>query len=149
MQKKKLRFNNSIVEYYFSAEFRKLKHLIGQRASVLLTDENVFAAHQGLFKGWKTVVIKAGEDNKIQTTVDQVIHQLIDLQADRQTMLIGVGGGVVTDVTGYVASVYMRGIPFGFIPTSLLAMVDAAIGGKNGIDVGVFKNMVGTIRQPF
>jgi 3-dehydroquinate synthase len=62
--------------------------------------------------------------------------------------LVGVGGGVITDITGYVASVYMRGISFGFIPTSLLAMVDASIGGKNGIDVGVYKNMVGIIRQP-
>ena len=70
------------------------------------------------------------------------------MQATRKTTLVGIGGGVITDITGYVASVYMRGIPFGFIPTSLLALVDASIGGKNGIDVGVHKNMVGTIRQP-
>ena len=63
-------------------------------------------------------------------------------------LVVGVGGGVITDITGYVASVFMRGLPFGFIPTSVLAMVDASIGGKNGVDVGVFKNMVGTIRQP-
>jgi 3-dehydroquinate synthase len=62
--------------------------------------------------------------------------------------LIGVGGGVITDLTGYISSVYMRGINFGFVPTSLLAMVDASIGGKNGIDVGQYKNMVGVIRQP-
>jgi 3-dehydroquinate synthase len=68
--------------------------------------------------------------------------------ADRKTVLVGIGGGVVTDMTGYIASVYMRGIRFGFIPSSLLAMVDASIGGKNGIDVGIYKNMVGTIRQP-
>jgi 3-dehydroquinate synthase len=73
---------------------------------------------------------------------------LIEQEADRKTTLIGVGGGVITDITGYVASVHMRGIPFGFIPTSILAMVDASIGGKNGIDVGVYKNMVGVIRQP-
>jgi 3-dehydroquinate synthase len=59
-----------------------------------------------------------------------------------------VGGGIITDITGYVASVFLRGIPFGFVPTTLLAMVDAAIGGKNGIDVGMYKNMVGTISQP-
>jgi 3-dehydroquinate synthase len=59
-----------------------------------------------------------------------------------------VGGGVVTDMVGYVAGVFMRGVQFGFVPTTLLAMVDAAIGGKNGIDVGVYKNMVGLIRQP-
>jgi 3-dehydroquinate synthase len=73
---------------------------------------------------------------------------LIESGADRKTTLVGIGGGVVTDITGYVASIYMRGIRFGFVPTSLLAMVDASIGGKNGIDVGVYKNMVGVIRQP-
>ena len=67
---------------------------------------------------------------------------------DRKSTLVGVGGGVVTDITGYIASVYMRGIACGFIPTTILAMVDASIGGKNGIDVGVYKNMVGIIRQP-
>ncbi|HMU71258.1 MAG TPA: 3-dehydroquinate synthase, partial [Ferruginibacter sp.] len=72
----------------------------------------------------------------------------ITMGAGRDTMLVGVGGGVVTDIAGYVAAVYMRGISFGFVPTSILAMTDAAIGGKNGVDVGVYKNMVGTIRQP-
>ena len=70
------------------------------------------------------------------------------MKADRSTILVGVGGGMVTDMTGYVAAVYMRGLKFGFVPTSILALCDASIGGKNGIDVGVYKNMVGTIRQP-
>jgi 3-dehydroquinate synthase len=73
---------------------------------------------------------------------------LIEMEADRKTVLVGVGGGVITDITGYVASIYMRGLRFGFVPTSLLGLVDASIGGKNGIDVGVYKNMVGVIRQP-
>jgi len=84
----------------------------------------------------------------VQATVDTLISQLIELGADRKTTLIGVGGGVVTDLTGYVAAIYMRGLSFGFVPSSILAMVDASVGGKNGIDVGVYKNMVGTIRQP-
>jgi len=100
------------------------------------------------FKGWNTIVLKPGEEYKVQQTVDLVIDELLSLGADRKTTLIGVGGGVVTDITGYVAGIYMRGIKFGFVPTSLLAMVDASIGGKNGIDVGVYKNMVGLIRQP-
>ena len=80
--------------------------------------------------------------------MDSVIEQLIKMEADRKTTLVGVGGGVITDLTGYIASIYMRGVSFGFIPTSLLALVDASIGGKNGIDAGVYKNMVGVIRQP-
>jgi 3-dehydroquinate synthase len=148
MQKKKFRFSNSSVEYYFSANARQLKQVVDSKNAVLVTDENVFAAHGSYFSKWKTIVIKAGEENKIQKTVDDVINQLIELRADRKTMIVGVGGGVVTDLAGYVAAIYMRGISFGFVPTSLLAMVDASIGGKNGIDVGVYKNMIGTIRQP-
>ncbi|MES2881708.1 MAG: 3-dehydroquinate synthase, partial [Bacteroidota bacterium] len=97
---------------------------------------------------WHTIVLKAGEEFKVQATSDTIIEQLIAFEADRNFLLVGVGGGVITDITGYAASVYMRGIRFGFVPTSLLALVDASIGGKNGIDVGVYKNMVGIIRQP-
>jgi 3-dehydroquinate synthase len=89
-----------------------------------------------------------GKPNKIQSTVDHIIEQLIELGADRKTTLLGVGGGVITDITGYVAGIFMRGVKCAFIPTTVLAMVDAAIGGKNGVDVGNYKNMVGLIRQP-
>ena len=142
------KFSNSSVDYYLAYGISHLKEIVDQKSSVMITDENVFGHHTKRFKGWNTIVLKAGEDYKIQETVDAVIEQLIEMEADRKTTLIGVGGGVITDITGYVASVYMRGIPFGFIPTSILAMVDASIGGKNGIDVGVYKNMVGIIRQP-
>ncbi|MBV9987220.1 MAG: 3-dehydroquinate synthase, partial [Chitinophagaceae bacterium] len=111
-------------------------------------DDNLYAAHKKKFKGWNTIVLKPGEQHKVQATVDEVIRQLLEFGADRKSTLIGVGGGVITDITGYVAGIYMRGVACGFVPTSLLAMVDAAIGGKNGIDVGVYKNMVGLIRQP-
>jgi 3-dehydroquinate synthase len=116
--------------------------------TIIITDENVYNAHSKRFKDWNSIVLKPGEEYKTQSTVDEIIEQLIEMEADRKTTLVGVGGGVITDLTGYVASVYMRGISFGFIPTTILAMVDASIGGKNGIDVGVYKNMVGIIRQP-
>ncbi|MDQ6814499.1 MAG: 3-dehydroquinate synthase [Bacteroidota bacterium] len=148
MNKKTFSFSSSPVDYYFNAEFSYLQRLVAKENAILITDENVFAKHAKKFKGWKSIVIKAGERHKVQATVDDIVHQLIELGADRKTTLIGVGGGVVTDITGYVAAIYMRGIQFGFVPTSILAMVDAAIGGKNGIDVGLYKNMVGLIRQP-
>ena len=143
-----IRFSTASVKYHFDARFKDLSSLVDRDRAVLVTDEHVHAAHARLFKGWNTIVLKAGEEYKIQPTVDGIIGQLIAMQADRQFTLVGVGGGVVTDLTGYAASVYMRGIAFGFVPTSLLAMVDASIGGKNGIDVGPYKNLVGTIRQP-
>jgi 3-dehydroquinate synthase len=148
MIKKSFSFSSSSVNYYFNADFSYLEQLVAKDQAVIVTDENIFSKHQRKFKGWKSIVIKAGEQYKVQATVDDIIQQLIDLGADRKTTLVGVGGGVITDITGYVAGVFMRGVKFGFVPTSILAMVDAAIGGKNGIDVGLYKNMVGLIRQP-
>ena len=148
MKKRTYRFSAARVEYYLATGFSHLKKITDQRSTILLTDENVYEAHAARFKGWNTIILDAGEEHKVQSTVDDVIEELINAQADRGTTLVGVGGGVITDITGYVASTYMRGLRFGFVPTSLLGMVDASIGGKNGIDVGVYKNMVGTIRQP-
>lgn len=148
MTEKKIQFSRQKVSLFFDASFKDLQTFVSKKNAVLITDEHLFSLHAKKFAGWETIVLKAGEQYKVQATVDDVIQQLIDRKANRQTVLVGIGGGVITDLTGYVASVFMRGIPFGFIPTSLLAMVDASIGGKNGIDVGNYKNMVGTINQP-
>lgn len=148
MKKKSLQFTTRKVDYYFDASFADIDLLIPREQQIYITDENVFHSLEPKFKGRKVIVVPAGEAHKNQVTVDSIIHQLMHIGADRQSFLIGVGGGVVTDLTGYVATIYMRGIRFGFVPTSVLAMVDASIGGKNGIDVGAFKNIVGTIQQP-
>jgi len=148
MRKLSYKFSTSTVEYYLAYGISHLKEFVDLENAVIVTDENIYAHHAKRFKGCNTIVLKPGEEFKVQATVDAVIEELIGMQADRKTTLIGVGGGVITDITGYAASVYMRGIPFGFIPTSILALVDASIGGKNGIDVGPYKNMVGIIRQP-
>lgn len=148
MAEKKIQFSRQKVSYFFDASFRQLKEIVPQKKTILITDQHLFDLHEKKFKGWQTIVLKAGEQYKVQATVDSVIEQLIALKADRQTTLVGVGGGVITDLTGYIASIFLRGIAFGFVPTTILAMVDASIGGKNGIDVGNYKNMVGTINQP-
>jgi 3-dehydroquinate synthase len=148
MQTKHYQFSSAKVSYYFDAEFSLLGKKEDKDSTILITDLHVFTAHAKKFKGWNVIVLKPGEEFKVQETVDAIIEQLIEYKADRKTLLVGIGGGVITDLTGYVAAVYMRGLRFGFAPTSILAMVDASIGGKNGIDVGVYKNLVGTIRQP-
>ena len=148
MRKKTISFPGKTVQYYFDASFDHLQKIVNKEKVVLITDEHVFSGHQKKFKGWNTIILKPGEAYKVQQTVDMIIDQLIEMGADRKTILVGVGGGVITDITGYVAGIFMRGIDVGYVPTSLLAMVDAAIGGKNGIDVGIYKNMVGLIRQP-
>jgi 3-dehydroquinate synthase len=148
MKKITYKFSNSSTDYYLAYGISHLKKITDSKATVLITDENVYNAHSKRFKGWNTIVLKPGEEYKVQATVDAIIEKLIEMEADRKTTLVAVGGGVMTDITGYVASVYMRGLRFGFVPTSILSLVDASIGGKNGIDVGVYKNMVGVIRQP-
>jgi 3-dehydroquinate synthase len=148
MLKKSFSFSSSKTTCYFDASFSQIGNLVEKDRSVFITDQHIYDYHKKYFKGTRFIQIPSGESFKVQYIVDQIIEQLIGFGADRSTTLIGVGGGVVTDITGYVASVYMRGLPFGFVPTSILGMVDASIGGKNGIDVGNYKNMVGVIRQP-
>ena len=142
------KFSGKKVDCFFDADFKIIETIVPKQNTIFITDENVYAAHHDKFSGWKMIVIKPGEQYKNQETVNEIISRLIDLHADRQTFIVGIGGGVVTDITGFVASVYMRGMRFGFVPTSILAMVDASVGGKNGIDVGVYKNLVGIINHP-
>ncbi|MFZ3045316.1 MAG: 3-dehydroquinate synthase, partial [Desulfatirhabdiaceae bacterium] len=85
---------------------------------------------------------------KTLDTVNDIYRQLVDLEADRSTVIVGIGGGIVCDITGFVASTYMRGVSFGFVATTLLAQVDASVGGKNGVNFAGFKNMVGVFNQP-
>jgi 3-dehydroquinate synthase len=94
------------------------------------------------------IEMEAGEHHKNLDTCTQVWHTLSELDADRKSLLINLGGGVVTDLGGFVASTFKRGISFINVPTSLLAMVDASVGGKTGVDLGGLKNQVGIINFP-
>ena len=141
-------FSSASTTCYFDADFELVDTVTDRKSTVFITDENVFAAHHSKFNDRNTIVIRAGEQHKTQDTINDIIGKLIAFKADRNFFVVGVGGGVVTDLSGFAASIYMRGLRFGFVPVSLLAMVDASIGGKNGIDVGPYKNLVGIIRQP-
>jgi len=92
--------------------------------------------------------IPEGEINKNISTCLNIWNDLSEKGADRNSLLINLGGGVVTDLGGFVASTFKRGIPFINIPTTLLSMVDASVGGKNGVDLGVLKNQIGIINNP-
>lgn len=94
------------------------------------------------------IEMEAGETHKTIETCVQIWHALSELDADRKSLLINLGGGVVTDLGGFIASTFKRGIDFINVPTSLLAMVDASIGGKTGVDLGALKNQIGVINQP-
>jgi 3-dehydroquinate synthase len=132
----------------------KLKQTIADASKVfILTDENVApfwlpeVAHWLHCDSAIDIVIKAGEQNKNLQTVQRIWKTLMKHHADRNALLINLGGGVITDMGGFAASTYKRGIKFINIPTTLLAMVDAAIGGKTGIDFGGGKNQIGTFAE--
>ncbi len=124
-------------------------------AVFLLTDSNterdclpVLKKRLPLAAGWQHFSIPAGEEHKTIATCLQVWTALSEAGADRKSLLVNLGGGVVTDLGGFVAATYQRGIAFVNIPTTLLSMVDASVGGKTGVDLGSLKNQVGVIEQP-
>ncbi|NDI99057.1 3-dehydroquinate synthase [Flavobacterium sp. LaA7.5] len=96
----------------------------------------------------EVIELEPGEVNKNIDTCIQVWHTLAELECDRKSLVINLGGGMVTDLGGFTASTFKRGIDFINIPTSLLAMVDAAVGGKTGVDLGTLKNQIGIINNP-
>ncbi len=134
-----------------------LKERIKQEQQVfVLTDENTHKYCLPLLGQligqqeipWHVMKIPAGEPFKTIETATKIWQQLTDHGAGRDALLINLGGGVVTDLGGFVASCYKRGITTIHVPTTLLGMIDAAIGGKTGVDFGAFKNHIGTFYQP-
>lgn len=119
-----------------------------ERNLILLVDENVLKLYSDLFRPYNCIPIPSGERHKTLSFVESVHRDLVKNEADRSSMIVGVGGGLVTDIAGFIAATYMRGVDFGFISTTLLGQVDASIGGKNGVNLDGYKNMIGTIRQP-
>ena len=120
----------------------------------ILTDQNVYPFWLPEVCHWLKcpqaieIVIKDGEEQKNLQTVQRIWKTLMKHHADRHSLLINLGGGVICDLGGFAASTFMRGIDFVNVPTTLLAMVDAAIGGKTGIDFGGCKNQIGTFAEP-
>ena len=116
--------------------------------TIVITDKNVDKLYGKYFEKYPVIEIEQGESSKSFRTIEKICKELIKFNADRSTFLLGVGGGVVTDITGFVASIFKRDLRFGYVSTTLLGQVDASIGGKNGINFEGFKNVIGTLRQP-
>ncbi len=133
-----------------------IAELSGGRAIAVLADEHVAALHGERIAracdgaGVRTlhVALPRGEAAKTMPVVESVCRRLAEHHVERNDLLVGVGGGAATDAAGFVAAVYLRGVPFVAIPTTLLGMVDAAIGGKTAVDLPEGKNLVGAYRQP-
>jgi 3-dehydroquinate synthase len=99
-------------------------------------------------RGFGLLKLPSGEVNKRLHNVEALAEQMVEQGADRTSLVIGFGGGIVTDVAGFLAAIFMRGIPVLQIPTTLLAQVDAAVGGKTGVNLASGKNLIGSFHQP-
>lgn len=125
-----------------------LAQLLPERRVIVITDANIHRLYRELVESYDYIIVGHGEANKNLQTVQSIYNQLMEMGVDRDSFLLGIGGGIVTDITGFVAATYMRGLDFGFISTTVLGAVDASVGGKNGVNVADYKNMVGTFLQP-
>jgi len=115
---------------------------------IVLMDDKVRSLYGNYFQDYP--IIEIGQSEKIKTlaTIESILGQMLELAADRNAFILAVGGGIVCDIAGFAASIYLRGIEFGFISSTLLSQVDASVGGKNGVNFKGFKNMVGVFNQP-
>lgn len=126
----------------------QLSSYIPEKDVILITDENVARLYRGVFPDLPVITIGTGEKVKTLDTAAHIYQSLIDMDAQRSSFIVGIGGGIVCDITGFIASTYLRGVPFGFVSSTLLAQVDASVGGKNGVNFKGYKNMVGVFNQP-
>ena len=127
---------------------RNIAEYVPQNRGVIITDANVQNHYQWQFPAFPVIEIGTGEEIKTLDTVQSIYEHLMDYELDRSSFLLGIGGGIVCDIAGFVASTYMRGLRFGFAATTLLAQVDAGTGGKNGVNLGGYKNIIGVFSQP-
>lgn len=138
----------TIDNVYIGEVFRMLDTMTAGRRVIFITDRNVERLYRDFFADRERIVMDCGEKFKTLSTVERLHTDLLAMSADRHVFLVGMGGGIVTDTAGFVASTYMRGVDFGFVATTLVAQVDASVGGKNGVNLGGYKNIVGTFRKP-
>jgi 3-dehydroquinate synthase len=133
-----------------------LKNRFPKSRVFLVTNEAVSAIYRSKIEpilslhglDFRFIAIPDGEDHKNLVTADRIFYELIQNYADRQSVIVGFGGGVIGDIAGYAAASYMRGVPFVQMPTSLLAMVDSSVGGKVAVNHALGKNLIGAFYQP-
>jgi 3-dehydroquinate synthase len=122
--------------------------LLDPTKSVLVTDAEIERLHGASFPPCPLALVERGEAAKSLASLEALYGRFLELGLGRDATVLAVGGGTVSDLAGFAASTWMRGVDFGFAPTTLLSMVDAAVGGKNGLDFRGIKNLIGTFSQP-
>ncbi|HOP28680.1 MAG TPA: 3-dehydroquinate synthase [Spirochaetota bacterium] len=148
MREIKITLENRISTVYTGESLSAIRRFTGPENSVIITDGNILRHYSAMFDDYPVIEIGTGEEIKNLSTIEYIMRRMIELRCTRNTFLLGIGGGIVSDIAGFAASIFMRGIKFGFVSTSLLSQVDASVGGKNGVNVDMTKNMAGVFSQP-
>lgn len=131
-----------------SGGLSSLTSLADPDKSVIVTDAEIRRLHGLAMPSWPVVEVPRGEKAKSLAELESLFGRFLELGLGRDATVVAVGGGTVSDLAGFAASTWLRGVDFGFAPTTLLAMVDASVGGKNGVDFRGLKNQIGSFRQP-
>jgi 3-dehydroquinate synthase len=137
-----------ISEILVGESWESVTSMLPESGVVIITDDNVLHLYGDKFPKVPFITVSPGESSKKLAVIETLAGKLLEEGVDRSGFILAIGGGVVCDLAGFLASIYMRGIRCGYISTSLLAQVDASTGGKNGVNLGGTKNMLGVIRQP-
>lgn len=148
MEKIVINTGSSVSEILIGAKWESVYELLPESGVAIITDINVHRIYGTGFPDFPVFEIKAGEASKKLEVVESLAERLIDAGIDRNGLILGIGGGVVCDITGFLASIYMRGIRCAYVSSSLLSQVDASTGGKNGVNLGGTKNVLGCFKQP-
>lgn len=133
---------------YVGERLKNLENYLPGGQTIIITDDNIKKYYQTDFPDVPVITIGTGEKIKRLATVETIFKKLLHLSCDRSSFIVGIGGGIVCDIAGFAASLFLRGVNFGFVSTSLLSQVDASVGGKNGVNLNSYKNMVGVFNQP-
>lgn len=148
MEKIVINTPGSSSEIRVGEKWENVSELLPDKSVVIITDENVSRLYGSAFPPLPVFTVPAGEESKTMQVVSDLGTRLLEAGIDRSGFILAIGGGVVCDLAGFLAAVYMRGIECGYVSTTLLSQVDASTGGKNGVNLGGVKNILGTIRQP-
>ena len=148
MEKIVINTGSSVSEILIGAKWESVNELLPESGVAIITDNNIYRIYGAGFPDFPVFQVKAGEASKSMEVVESLAERLIETGIDRTGLLLGIGGGVVCDIAGFLASIYMRGIKCAYVSSSLLSQVDASTGGKNGVNLGGIKNILGCFRQP-
>jgi 3-dehydroquinate synthase len=135
-------------EILVGVNWESVTGMLPESGVVIITDDNVRALFGERFPKVPIFSVAPGEGSKNLKVIEHLAEKLLEAGIDRTGFILAVGGGVVCDLAGFLASIYMRGIRCGYVSSTLLSQVDASTGGKNGVNLGGTKNMLGNIRQP-